>query len=165
MLDDLRKAYRARLVHTYRHTIYGAAFSMSESTALAMAGDARVKGVWEDDVVQLATVQTNPHWQLDRIDDRVTQRLDGSYEYCGTGAGVRVYVIDTGVWKDHSEFSNADPISGGPRVVMGFDYEPVLYPTYPNRSNDPCGSWKDPAQMGVVTVLPSLPSSVEKLWV
>jgi len=40
-------------------------------------------------------------WGLDRIDDR--RGLDGSYTD-GTGAGVHVYVIDTGVRTTHTDF-------------------------------------------------------------
>ena len=54
-------------------------------------------------------VQVEPTWGLDRIDGSV----DGSYSYLSNGAGVRIYVVDTGVDSSHSDFSG--------RVLDGFD--------------------------------------------
>jgi len=45
-----------------------------------------------------------PSWGLDRI-DAVDEPLDGVYEFLSTGAGVRVYVIDTGVRSDHVDLT------------------------------------------------------------
>jgi len=47
--------------------------------------------------------QTNPPWGLDRIDQRALP-LNARYNYVSTGAGVRVYIIDTGIRITHSEF-------------------------------------------------------------
>src|SRR2546425_98465 len=42
-------------------------------------------------------------WGLDRADQRALP-LDGTYTYSATGAGVHVYLIDTGIWTSHLEF-------------------------------------------------------------
>lgn len=42
------------------------------------------------------TVQQSAIWQLDRIDERSLE-LDGTYEYSVTGAGVHIWIVDSGV--------------------------------------------------------------------
>src|SRR5713101_1970307 len=42
-------------------------------------------------------------WGLDRIDQRALP-LSGTYTYGSTGAGVHVYMIDTGIWTQQPEF-------------------------------------------------------------
>ncbi len=61
--------------------------------------------------VQAFDIQVDPPWNLDRIDQR-SPSPNGSYRYQQTGAGVRVYVVDSGVRADHQQF--------GGRVVAGF---------------------------------------------
>lgn len=51
-------------------------------------------------------------WGLDRIDQR-SRDLSLNYSYGGTGAGVRVYVLDTGIDTDHSDFTG--------RAKVGYD--------------------------------------------
>jgi subtilisin family serine protease len=62
--------------------------------------------------VSPAATQFSPPWGLDRIDQR-TLPLNGRYDYGeSTGAGVRVYIVDTGVRGTHNEFAG--------RIVPGY---------------------------------------------
>jgi subtilisin family serine protease len=54
-------------------------------------------------------------WGLDRIDQR-SNTLDNSYSFSGNGAGVKVYVVDSGVNATHVEFGASS------RVVNGWSY-------------------------------------------
>src|SRR5438270_6783866 len=56
-------------------------------------------------------------WHLDRI-DQVEGSLDGHFTRRTRGAGVVVYVMDTGVFADHDEFESDDHHS---RVIAGYD--------------------------------------------
>ena len=62
--------------------------------------------------MSLSTTQTNATWGLDRIDQR-SRPLSTTYTYFNTGAGVRAYIIDTGIRFSHSQF--------GGRASSGFD--------------------------------------------
>jgi subtilisin family serine protease len=55
-------------------------------------------------------------WHLDRI-DQADGNLDGYYRRRALGAGVVVYVMDTGVMAAHTEFATP----AGSRVIAGFD--------------------------------------------
>ena len=67
------------------------------------------------------------NWGLDRI-DQASPTYDSRYYYTTTGAGVDIYIIDTGIRRNHSEFAPAST-----RVAAGY-YTPSLGST-----DDGCG--------------------------
>ena len=105
--NTVRGLQGARVRHTYERGFKGLAVEISDADAQALAGDSRVQFVEEDATVSAATAP----WGLDRIDQRFAP-LNGTYVSGGTGDGVAVYVVDTGI-AHHGDF--------GGRVAAGFD--------------------------------------------
>src|SRR4051812_31540856 len=101
--ESLSSYSDADVTFTYEHAIRGFAASMSEKSAQALSEDPRVAYVEEDSEVEGASVQTNAPPGLDRIDQRDLP-LDTKYSYLNSGAGVNVYIIDSGIRTTHQEF-------------------------------------------------------------
>ncbi|MFF3616236.1 S8 family peptidase [Streptomyces sp. NPDC002580] len=112
---DIAEQYGARISHTYGTALNGFAVRLDERRARLLAADPRVASVVQDTRVALDRVQRNPpSWGLDRI-DQPDPPLDRSYTAPGpAGAGVTVYVIDTGVRVTHKDF--------GGRASDGWDF-------------------------------------------
>lgn len=109
---DMARTYGGKLKHVYKHALNGFSVEMTEAQAEALRQDYRVEFVEEDGLVTASTTQNNPPWGLDRIDQR-DRPLSAQYTYTPTGAGVHVYIIDTGIRRTHTQF--------GGRAVIGFD--------------------------------------------
>ena len=99
--------------HVYENAINGFAASLTDSLLSLLRGDARVQAIELDQVVRTSDTQTpTGSWGQDRVDQR-NLPLNSSYTYDNTGAGVDVYVVDTGILTTHPDF--------GGRAVHGID--------------------------------------------
>jgi subtilisin family serine protease len=118
---DLALTYSGAPKHIYKHAIKGFSIQMSEAAAVALSQDPQVAYVEEDAEVELATTQTNvPSWGLDRIDQHdLPPSTTYHYSNAQTGAGVNVYVLDSGIKTLHTEFKKT---TGGWRVSNDVDF-------------------------------------------
>jgi subtilisin family serine protease len=96
----------------YRNALAGYAAVVPAASLHDLRADRRVAYVERDQLVHADGTQTGATWGLDRI-DQTALPLSGSFTYAATGAGVKAYIVDTGIRKTHGEF--------GGRAVHGFD--------------------------------------------
>lgn len=119
---EMAATYGGELLYTYEDALNGFAIKFGEErSATGVAGlsqDARVEVLEQDTTVSLAdedvaeATQSGAPWGLDRIDQR-NRPLSGTFTYNRTGAGVRAYIIDTGIRTSHTQF--------GGRALNGYD--------------------------------------------
>jgi subtilisin family serine protease len=108
----LARLHGARVHHTYHRAVRGFAATLPPRVVEILERHPNILLIEPDRVVTADVTQPNATWGLDRIDQRDLP-LSTTYTYTPTGAGVRAYIIDTGLRTAHSEF--------GGRASIGFD--------------------------------------------
>jgi subtilisin family serine protease len=102
--DDGRDLHRIR--HVFSKALRGFSLdAVSENDIANLAKDPRVEyveAVLRGHSTALQTEMYAP-WDLDRLEQ--PRGLTGTYRYSATGAGVTVWILDTGVQFSHNEFN------------------------------------------------------------
>jgi len=103
--QGMAMAYGLRLGHRFEHATQGFVARTDANGARRLAADPRVAWVEEDAHVHASGVQMDPpSWGLDRMDQR-SAALDGAFRFSTDGAGIHLFVIDTGLRTTHAEFA------------------------------------------------------------
>lgn len=117
LASQLVGAAHGTLRYTYGSALKGFAADLPAHALDALRHNPNVAYVEQDGTVELFGGGTQPAppapWGLDRVDQR-TLPLSASYTWGTNGAGVHVYIIDTGIRTTHQDF--------GGRAVWGVNY-------------------------------------------
>ncbi|HEX2204805.1 MAG TPA: S8 family peptidase [Longimicrobium sp.] len=89
--------------NVYTAAINGFAGELTAGQVTALRRNPNVAYVEPDAEARLATTQIFPVWGIDRIDEPTLPRSN-TFTYTSAGAGVVIYVLDTGVRKTHKQF-------------------------------------------------------------
>jgi subtilisin family serine protease len=100
---QLAGVHGAKVTRTFSHAFSGAVFTMNENAARGLSLNPNVVLVEQDSVFTINATQSPATWGLDRIDQR-NLPLSNSYTYNFTGAGVRAFILDTGIRTTHTNF-------------------------------------------------------------
>lgn len=112
-IQELLNIRQEQVLNAFDSALKGFVVRMPASAAELLRRHPHVLSVEQDREVHVASLQTQtgaPYW-LDRI-DQLSLPLNNTYQYEETGAGVRAYVVDTGVRPTHQEITG--------RVEPGF---------------------------------------------
>ena len=105
LAEQLTREHGGELLFAYEHAIKGFAAKIPDVAINGLRKNPNIKIVELDKTVQATAYQTQtPSWGIDRIDQHELP-LNAIYTYNYTGAGVHVYVVDTGIDSTHNEFT------------------------------------------------------------
>lgn len=161
----LAQAHGAAIQTVWTSALLGFAAVMPEGRAQAMSRDPRVRFIEEDAELSISAVvptnfdpsqacdpeiepcpatPENRLWHLDRLEQN-SAVLNHRFGYCSTGAGVYIYVVDSGVMAQHSEFWASETDTSHPRVLSGYNAAARVpsNPTAPDTApaDNPCNGW------------------------
>lgn len=110
--EKVLSSLKGRLKQRFAKVFNGAVADMTPAKAALLRKNSKVLWVEEDKGVITQTTVSPPSWGLDRIDQRTTAPTS-SYSFITNGSGVSAYIIDTGIYTSHQEFTG--------RTRIGFD--------------------------------------------
>lgn len=103
LAQQLAGEHGAALHFTYTTALRGFAAHLSDRAVEALRSNPFVERVDTDFVVMGTGIEPAPSWGLDRVDQRGLP-LNSEYVYSGSGAGVNVYILDSGIRTTHVDF-------------------------------------------------------------
>jgi aqualysin 1 len=98
-------------IFTYTKALKGFAARIPEQALDGLSRNPQIARIESDQTLQLSDAQHYADWGLDRLDQR-SLPMDDYYNFSSSGAGVNVYIIDSGIRGTHTDF--------GGRVVGAF---------------------------------------------
>ena len=101
-----------RADRVYSHALNGFAAKLTAAELTELRKDPDVTLIAPDQKARAAAVHQSPApWDLDRL-DQINLPLNNDFHYTSNGAGVKVYVIDSGIRASHEQFGGrATPAS------------------------------------------------------
>ena len=111
-------AHGGTVTHAYSAGLKGYSATLPAAALKAARQDPNVAYVEADGIARISAMQLGATWGLDRV-DQASLPMDFTYVHAQTGAGVKAYVIDTGIRLSHREFggrarTGIDEVDGGP---------------------------------------------------
>jgi hypothetical protein len=103
LIEEFIATYDAGVYQSYSTALRGFAATLRPPAMEALRAHPDVAYIEAEQVLYLSGEQQDPPWGLDRIDQR-DRPLDDLFSFSSTGAGVNVYILDTGIRITHEEF-------------------------------------------------------------